>query len=195
MRRGAARVSAAGPAADAGACPAAAQPAPVTTRDLTLRVMRHNRRSCPLGAAIPNPALLPAGQAQPRAGAGDAAAGGGHVYDPPPGCEALRVQVARRLVLAGCALTPDQIVTTAAARRRWACACAPLCRPGDTVAIESPIYYGVLQAIEMQGLQALEIPTHPRDGISLDALEHALDQNAVKACVVIPNLQQPASAA
>ena len=93
--------------------------------------------------------------------------------------------------MAGCSLTPDEVVITSGCQEALGLCLRALCQPGDTVAIESPIYYGVLQAIEMQGLRALKIPTHPQDGISLDALEYALDQNTVKACVVIPNYSNP----
>jgi DNA-binding transcriptional MocR family regulator len=43
-------------------------------------------------------------------------------------------------------------------------------KAGDVIAIESPTFYGVLQTIESLGMKALEIPTHPRDGVDLDAL-------------------------
>lgn len=64
-------------------------------------------------------------------------------------------------------------------------------KPGDTIAIESPAYFGVLQCIESLGLKALEIPTHPRDGASLDALEYALDTQPVAACLFTLNFQNP----
>ena len=64
-------------------------------------------------------------------------------------------------------------------------------RPGDTVALESPTYWGILQTIEMLGLKALEIPTHPRTGISLEALDVVLSQNLVKAVVLIPTVNNP----
>ena len=37
----------------------------------------------------------------------------------------------------------------------------------------------------------MEIPTHPRDGISLDALRFAIAQTRVHACVVISNFNNP----
>ena len=40
-------------------------------------------------------------------------------------------------------------------------------RPGDTVAVESPTFYGVLQVLETLGLRALEIPTSPATGLSI----------------------------
>lgn len=67
-----------------------------------------------------------------------------------------------------------------------------VCRPGDTVAIESPIFYNLLQIIaETLDLKALEIPTNPRNGISLSALRYALEHNPVHACLVIPNFNNP----
>ncbi len=66
-----------------------------------------------------------------------------------------------------------------------------LCQPGDLVAVELPAYFGVLQALESQHLRALEIPTHTRDGISLDALAFALENHPVKAVVVVSNFSNP----
>ncbi len=37
----------------------------------------------------------------------------------------------------------------------------------------------------------MEIPTHPRTGPSLDALEVVLSQNLVKAVVLIPTVHNP----
>ncbi len=67
-------------------------------------------------------------------------------------------------------------------------------RPGDLVALESPTYYGFLQILQTLGLRALEIPTHPRSGISLDALELALAEHPVKAVLVMPNVSNPIGA-
>ena len=65
-------------------------------------------------------------------------------------------------------------------------------QPGDTIAVESPTFYGLLQTLESLGLKALEIPTSPRTGISVDAVELALRNTpGIKAVVVIPYLQNP----
>ncbi|MGT2429609.1 aminotransferase-like domain-containing protein [Cupriavidus basilensis] len=42
-------------------------------------------------------------------------------------------------------------------------------RPGDVIAVESPTYYGLLQILESLGMRALEIPSSPQTGISLEA--------------------------
>jgi DNA-binding transcriptional MocR family regulator len=49
----------------------------------------------------------------------------------------------------------------------------------------------VLQIIESLGLKALEIPTHPREGISLEALQVALEQTPVQACLLTPTFNNP----
>lgn len=64
-------------------------------------------------------------------------------------------------------------------------------RGGETrrcVALESPTYFGLLQIIESLGMKALEIPTHPRNGISLEALALAIQREKVKACILMPNV-------
>jgi DNA-binding transcriptional MocR family regulator len=67
-------------------------------------------------------------------------------------------------------------------------------RPGDLVALESPTYFGFLQILKGLGLRALEIPTHPRTGISLEALALALEEHPVKAVLVMPNVSNPIGA-
>ena len=112
-------------------------------------------------------------------------------YAPPAGMPGLRQQVARWYVRAGCALPPDDIVITCGALEAIHLCLRACTQPGDTIALESPTYWGILQTIEMLGVKALEIPTHPRTGPSLDALEVVLNQNLVKAVVLIPTVHNP----
>jgi DNA-binding transcriptional MocR family regulator len=103
----------------------------------------------------------------------------------------LRVQIAQRALRAGCSLSPDDIVITSGCSEAISLSLRAVCQPGDTVAIESPISFDALQCLEVMGLQALEIPTHPRDGISLDALRFAIEHNTISACLVISNFNNP----
>lgn len=112
-------------------------------------------------------------------------------YAPPAGMLSLRRQVARWYVHAGCALSPDDVVITCGALEAIHLSLRAVTQPGDTVAIESPTYWGILQTLEMLGLKALEIPTHPRTGPSLEALEVVLRENLVKAVVLIPTVHNP----
>lgn len=62
---------------------------------------------------------------------------------------------------------------------------------GDVIVVESPSFYGAMQAIKGANLKALEIPTDSETGLSLDALKLALDQWPVKAILVAPTVNNP----
>src|SRR5262249_59245136 len=91
----------------------------------------------------------------------------------------------------GCQLGPDDFVTTIGAAEAVHLSLLATCGRGDIVAVESPAYYGTLQALEMLELRALEMPTHPREGMQLDALESALKKQQIKAVLVVPNFSNP----
>lgn len=167
---------------------------PVTVESLTLRLMRDTRNPgmVQLGAAVPNRDLIPTEKLTRLLGS----TGRRHrrivnAYDVPPGCEALRVQIAQRALHAGVTLTPEDVMTTCGAQEAIHLALRATCRAGDLVAIESPSFFGTLQTIESLGLRAVEIPTHPRTGISLDCLGKTLRKHKVSACIVITNYNNP----
>lgn len=106
----------------------------------------------------------------------------------------LRAAIARRALDAGMRLPPDDIVVTHGCIEALNVALRAVAQPGDTIAVESPTYYGLLQVLESLSLRALEIPTSPRTGLAVDALAFALQtQPGIKAVVVVPNLQNPLS--
>ncbi len=169
-------------------------PAQVSMRELIMMVLRDTLKPdlVHLGAAHPNPALA-ATQKLNRlmASIGREIGDESGLYDIPPGCEPLRVQIAQRAVAAGCNLAPGDIVTTSGCAEAVSLCLRAVCQAGDIVAVESPICFDQLHCMEVLGLQALEIPTHPRDGISLAALRFAVEHNPVRACLVISNFNNP----
>jgi DNA-binding transcriptional MocR family regulator len=146
----------------------------------------------PLGAACPDPELFPTRNLnrhlrsvlnrQPLHSAR---------YDFPPGSEPLRRQIARRSLEFGCNFAPDELVITCGALEGINLALRAVARPGDVIALESPTYFGFLQAIESLGMRAIEIPTHLQSGMDLEALEHAIRKHHVKACVVMTTGHNP----
>jgi len=169
-------------------------PSLVSLHELMMMVLRDtlNPELTQLGAALPNLELLPTARlnrilARLARQSGEEA----HQYDLPPGLEELRVQIAQRSLSNGCQFSPNDIVITSGAIEAIDLCLHAVCKPGDIVAIESPMYFGTLQSLEVHGLRALEIPTHQRDGISLDALRFAIEHNAIKAVLVISNFNNP----
>lgn len=107
------------------------------------------------------------------------------------GTEELREQVARLTIDSGSRLHPDDIITTTGCQEALSISLQAVTKPGDVVAVESPGFYGLMQILKAHDLKALEIPSHPADGMSLDALEMALDQWPIKAILVIPTENNP----
>ncbi len=106
----------------------------------------------------------------------------------------LRQQIAKRMAQLGCQLSVDDIVITNGCQEALLLTLKALTVPGDFIAIESPSYYGLMQIIEHMGLQAIEIPTDPVTGISLDALQLAMEHWSIKACLVVSNFSNPLGA-
>jgi DNA-binding transcriptional MocR family regulator len=86
---------------------------------------------------------------------------------------------------------PAEIVVTGSCTEAISLCLRAVARPGDTIAIESATYFVLLQLIESLGMKALEIPTHPKTGPSIDALEVALNAGLVQAVMLIPNANNP----
>lgn len=172
-------------------------PTAVSVSALALKVLRASRDPdvLQLGVAAPHPSLLPTKALNgilARLARHDT--GKGCAYDFPPGSPELRRQIARRALDAGCTLSPDDIVTTSGCQEALSLCLRAVAKPGDTVAIESPAFYGTLQTIEQMGLKAIEIPTCPRKGVSIEALRLALDRWKIKACLLVPNFSNPTGA-
>ncbi|MBP2169272.1 DNA-binding transcriptional MocR family regulator [Erwinia toletana] len=112
-------------------------------------------------------------------------------YDNIYGVPALREQVARLAIDSGCQLSADEIVITTGCHEALSVSIRSVCQPGDIIAVESPTFHGTMQTLHGFGIKVIEIPTDCETGISLEALELALDQWPVKAVVVVPNCNNP----
>ena len=115
----------------------------------------------------------------------------GLYYDTVYGVLSLREQLARLLLDSGCQLGPDELVITTGCHEALSCSIRAVCEPGDIVAVDSPSFHGAMQTLKGLGMKALEIPTDPLTGISLEALELALEQWPIKAIQVTPSCNNP----
>lgn len=171
-----------------------ANPRPVKVQDLVAAVFEAARSPAivPLGAALPSPELFPARQlnlAARRVLRRDPLHSAG--YELSPGHEPLRRQIARRLSEAGVRLGAEDVVVTVGALDAVQLCLRAVTRPGDTVAVESPTFFGLLECLEGLGLRALELPTDPDGGLDLDAFEHAVRRRRVRAGLFMPSFHNP----
>lgn len=112
-------------------------------------------------------------------------------YALPPGSEALRKEIARRASYMGMKLTADNITLTHGCMEALQLALRATTRPGDCVGLETPTYFFLFPLLASLGLKALEIPTDPQSGLSLDALEMVLQEGRIQALIAMPGLQNP----
>jgi DNA-binding transcriptional MocR family regulator len=151
-----------------------------------------NPNIVPLGAAIPANELLPGGRLARTMAAvarklGAASAG----YELIPGNETLRRELARRSLEWGCALTADDFIVTLGVTEAVSLALRLTCRPGDTVVVESPTYFGLARILREMQLKAMPIPVDCATGINVEVLEKVARRTRLAACVLMPNFHNP----
>ncbi len=112
-------------------------------------------------------------------------------YDLLAGQRVLREQIARLMLDSGSVVTADDIIITSGCHNSMSLALMAVCKPGDIVAVESPCYYGSMQMLRGMGVKVIEIPTDPETGISVEALELALEQWPIKGIILVPNCNNP----
>ena len=171
--------------ADAATIPTDRIPAQILTLGLETGQIR-------FGAAVPSPELVP----EERLSRIMASEIRRHRkesvhYACVDGLERLRVQIAKRMLAAGCRISPDEILVTNGACEAVALCLRAVTKPGDTLAIGSPIYFNFLELFRELELKVLEIPSSPTRGLSIEALESALATHDVAACLVISNFNNP----
>ncbi len=144
-----------------------------------------NSSLVPLGCAVPEAALLQARRLDlALARAARQHGTDCNVYGAARGDPGLRREIAKRATRLGHALSPDDVVVTNGCTEALMLALTAVAQRGDTIAVESPTYFGLLHVLEVLGLKALEVPTHPTRGLDVDALARLLDTEPVAACLV-----------
>src|SRR2546422_4575576 len=146
----------------------------------------------PLGCAIPDAELLAAGRLDRFLARAARLKGVDYnTYTVPKGDPRLRREIARRALRWGQVLSPEDIAITCGCTEALVLAVKVVSRPGDTIAIESPTYFGFLQVLEALDLRALELPTDASSGVDLTALRRALGAPSVKACLLSSSFNNP----
>ncbi len=117
--------------------------------------------------------------------------GNGVQYEEIQGNLALRKQLARLAFNWKGLCNEDDVVVTNGCMEALALSLMVVTQPGDVITIESPTYFGIFQLAESLGLKTLEIPCHPVTGVDVEALDQVIPQFHIKACVFIPNFNNP----
>jgi DNA-binding transcriptional MocR family regulator len=146
----------------------------------------------PLGSAVPSAKLLAAARLDRFLARAARLAGDRHNrYTAPEGDLRLRQEVARRAVRSGQALSAHDIVITSGCTEALTLALRAVAQPGDTIAVESPTYFGVLHMLAALDLKPLELPADACHGIDICALAGALEAGSIKACLLSSSFNNP----
>ena len=149
-------------------------------------------RLVPLGGAIPSPDLLPGAKLARIVGSLARERTAETIsYDPVPGSLTLRREISRRSLDWGCHLSSEEFIVVNGATEGVHLALRAVTKPGDTVLIESPTYYGLVHILNQMGLKAVAVPASAREGLSIEGVERALNRHKIAAITLIPNFNNP----
>jgi DNA-binding transcriptional MocR family regulator len=115
-------------------------------------------------------------------------------YDFPPGFAPLREQIAKRGMDSGCAFSPADILLTSGGSEALRLCLEAVTEPGDVVGVEAPTYYWFLELLDALRLKAVEIPTHPREGVEMEPLERLVREREVDVLLLVPTASNPLGA-
>lgn len=170
------------------------KPRAVSVSDIVASVYRQvgDDRRVPLGAGVPSASMLPldrlsrymahAVRDEPGLLARYGSAGGHPDF--------LR-QLTLRFSRIGCRIPEDEMTITCGAMESLNLAIRAVTKAGDTVVVESPCYFGVLEILESLGLKALPIPSTCEEGLDLELLAEAIEKHPVKAVALVPTFSNP----
>jgi DNA-binding transcriptional MocR family regulator len=155
-------------------------------------IVLYNKKVINLAMAVPDGSLLPVAKLnksvmQVLRNSKDSCVQYEHVQ----GNIELRKQIAKLSFNWGGKVKPEDIIVTGGCLEAITMCLRAVTQPGDTVAVESPNYFGIFQAIESMGLKVVEISSCFIDGLELDCLEEAIKKFPIKAVVAIPNFNNP----
>lgn len=117
--------------------------------------------------------------------------GSGLEYEQVQGNENLRNQIARFYGTSGLGMTGQDLVIANGCMEAISLSLMTVTKRGDTIAVESPVYFGILQLAQSLGLKVIELPTHAQTGVEMEALKKALSTEKIHACLLVTNFNNP----
>lgn len=155
-------------------------------------IAMHGKKIVNFALAVPDPSLLPMAKinksvVQALRESPDSCIS----YEHTQGNPELRKQIAKLAFNWGGKVKPDEVIVTNGCLEAITLCIKAITKPGDTVAVESPNYFGIFQSLENLGLKVIEISSDFVNGLDLECLQRVIKKYPVKACVVVPNFNNP----
>jgi DNA-binding transcriptional MocR family regulator len=106
------------------------------------------------------------------------------------GEEVLRTQISRLLLTRGLTVSSESVVISSGAQQGIELAIRTLTRPDQSVAVEAPVYPGVLEVLASRRQRILEVPVED-GGLSLGQLERLVKRERPALLYTVPTFQNP----
>jgi DNA-binding transcriptional MocR family regulator len=106
----------------------------------------------------------------------------------------LRAAIARRSLTGHGGIHADGIIITNGATEALNLCLRAVTARGDSVLVQEPCFYGILQCLEFLDLKAVAIPSYPDKGIDIEEVEAAYKKHRPKACLLVSNFNNPTGA-
>lgn len=178
-------------------CPDTTKPVNSTAVEETDRIISKvyaeigTKNNLQLSLGVPATSLLPVAKLNKALTQAIRELNGGTAYELTQGNLKLRRQIARGSFTWNGKLHENNIITTAGCMNALSFCLMSIVQKGDTIAVESPVYFGILQLAQSLGLKVMELPTNPTTGVEIEALKKALKEKKIKLCVLISNFNNP----
>ncbi len=168
-------------------------PNPVSKFDLVMQLYYTMGKTSKISFAVAEPSskLLPTDELAKMMKKAMAQTPNHSSYETIGGLPELKNQIAYHMLSSGITMPTDKMIITSGGSEAIYLALKILTKPGDSVIVESPCYFGYTNILHALGIYALELPTHPVTGIDKEALRRALMRDDVKAAIIQPNFNNP----
>lgn len=146
----------------------------------------------PLGATVSSPSLLPLKDFNHLINSmTDEQKNLALTYAPTEGLSSLRVAIVKKLIDSGLHLDPEDVVITSGCEEAILLALSSITKPGDSVAVQAPVYCNLILTLRNLGLKLIEIPGDDREGVTPEVLQYVIENNSITACLLISNFNNP----
>lgn len=112
-------------------------------------------------------------------------------YSSTGGDSFLRREIAKLMLERGVAVRKEEILITNGCTGALTLAIRCSTQKGETVAIESPTFFGLITILKQLGRKVLEIPTASNTGLEVDKFAKALTEHKISACIFSATFQNP----
>lgn len=151
-----------------------------------------NQNIIPLGATIPDTSILAAGKltssiTKTIKEQTDLLSR----YTPGSGSRNLRHEISKYMFDRGVNISAEDIVITNGCTEALYISLLATTKPGDTIAIETPVFFGLITMLEKLNRDVVEIPTKTDTGMDLEILEKTVSEKNITTVVFTSSFQNP----